>query len=195
MHFFIVSNYRTYKQSKTGRPGAKRPLNYKVLKATYLPVIINYVCRNNGSPEDAEDIFHDAVIIFLRKVDRGNTELHCRPATYLFSIARNLWKKKLRRKSIHNVAIEQISVPILEETAFEYQSQEPVIQKLKRAFLNLPCPCRRLLNFFYFHKKRYDEIIGIMGISSVQVAKNQKLRCMKKLKKIMCGDALDRHKN
>ena len=185
MHFFIVSNYRTNKQSKTGRPGAKRPLNYKVLKATYLPVIINYVCRNNGSPEDAEDIFHDAVIIFLRKVDRGNTELHCRPATYLFSIARNLWKKKLRRKSIHNIAVENIIMPVLEEPVFEYTHQQSMMHRLKKAFSTLPCPCRRLLNFFYFHKKRYDEIITILGISSVQVAKNQKLRCMKKLRHIM----------
>lgn len=186
MHFFILTHQRTYEKKKNRRTEyRKADLNYISLRSTYLPVIVNYVCRNNGSREDAEDIFQDAVIIYLRKVERGNTELRCQPATYLFSIARNLWKKKLRRKSIHSSAIENINIPVIEEPAYEYIGHAPLTQRLKKAFARLPCPCRRLLNYFYFHKKRYNEIIEILGISSVQVAKNQKLRCMKKLKSLI----------
>lgn len=158
---------------------------YPALKTKYLPIITSYVVKNNGSAEDGEDIFHDALIIYLRKSESPYFDLRCSPGTFLFSIARNLWKKRLRRKKTHHEVVDKLEFSTIEEPSGIYQQESVQLLVLKKAFSRLPCPCRRLLNLFYFHQKRYDEIIRVLEISSVQVAKNQKLRCMKKLKKLI----------
>ena len=158
---------------------------YRSLRDRYLPIIRNHVLSNSGSTEDAEDIFQDASIIFLRRMRNPKFQLQCSPGTFLFSIARNLWHKRLRRKLRRQRYIQQEQHTALQEPEFTYEELALEKQQLQAAFRKLSCPCRRLLNFFYFHKMRYDEISEVMGISTPQVAKNQKLRCMQRLRKLL----------
>ena len=157
---------------------------YPTLRSRYLPIIANYVLKNNGTEEDAKDLFHDAMIVFMRKCERQNLELRCSPQTFLFSIAKNLWMKRLRSKKRHFIAIEKHQFNQVAEPELSYSAQlKESNEQLLKAFKRLSCPCRRILNFFYFHHKRYEEIVPVMKISNSQVAKNFKMRCMQKLRK------------
>lgn len=166
-------------------PPGKAKRAYPLMKQRYFPIIRSHILRNSGTREDAEDIFHDSILIFYRRTEREGFQLECSPGTFLYSIARNLWRKRLRRKILREKVIEQIQTQMMEEPLAKYEDLGPYQTRLRAAFRKLPCPCRRLLNYFYFHKKKYEEIAVIMGISTAQVAKNQKLRCMQRLRRSM----------
>ena len=49
----------------------------------------------------------------------------------------------------------------------------------------MPFPCNRLLNLFYFQKKRGEEIAQIMNYSGPDSVKTQKSKCMRKIEAIL----------
>jgi len=156
---------------------------FRHLYQTCFGVIQKSILSNSGKDTDAEDIFQDALIVLYHQIKKGNLTLTSSLQTYLYSICRNLWLKKLRRSSREvelsdglqqYVAIEESHLKTL-----EVDEEKVVIAK----FLNqLDKGCKEVLTYFYFEKIRMAEIAKRMGLSSEQVAKNKKAGCMKKLK-------------
>src|SRR6185436_11226786 len=60
------------------------------------PIVAKYVKQNSGSRQDAEDIFQEAIIVLLNNIRHPGFQLTASLKTYLFSISKNLWLKKLR---------------------------------------------------------------------------------------------------
>ena len=61
--------------------------NYNVVQALIL--------KNNGNIDDAKDIFQEAMIVLYERVQSEAFELNCQIKTYLYSVSRRLWLKKL----------------------------------------------------------------------------------------------------
>ena len=55
------------------------------------------------------------------------------------------------------------------------------ITKVEKMFQQLGEKCRQLLLLYYYEKKKMSEINSIMGFSG-NTSKNEKYRCMKKLR-------------
>ncbi len=53
------------------------------------------ILNNSGYPDDARDIFQEAMIVLYEKVRSGSFELNCQLKTYLYSVCRRLWLKRL----------------------------------------------------------------------------------------------------
>ena len=49
---------------------------------------------NGGRPQDAEDVFQEALIILVGKIRKSDFKLTAKLSTYLFSVCRFLWKDK-----------------------------------------------------------------------------------------------------
>ncbi len=154
-------------------------------KNNYQP-IENYVLKNNGSPEDAKDIFQEVVIAFYHKVNETDFQLSCKLSTFLFSMSRNQWLKKLRSKKIHN---EYISVQKEQELVsenidyeMEYTEQQIKVANLLKASGER---CMKLLHLFYFQRMSMEDIASEFNYSTGQVARNQKVRCLKKIKALL----------
>src|SRR6201995_1362209 len=67
----------------------------KKLYLAYFPMILQLVINNNGNTDDAKDIYQEAIIILYNKVKAGNFELSSKLKTYIYSICRRLWLKRL----------------------------------------------------------------------------------------------------
>ena len=65
--------------------------NYNMIQA----LIIN----NNGSSDDAKDIFQEAMIVLFEKVRSGGFELNCQIKTFVYSVSRRLWLKRLQQQN------------------------------------------------------------------------------------------------
>ena len=65
----------------------------------HFPMILHFVQNNNGSDDEAKDIYQEAVIIFYEKIRDGGLELNCQIKTYLYSVCRRLWLKLLALKN------------------------------------------------------------------------------------------------
>ena len=61
--------------------------------------IQSLIINNNGTADDAKDIFQEAMIVLYEKARSGSFELNCLIKTYLYSVSRRLWLKRLQQSS------------------------------------------------------------------------------------------------
>jgi RNA polymerase sigma factor (sigma-70 family) len=150
------------------------------------------VINNNGSPEDAKDIFQEAMIVLYEKVKSGSFELNCQLKTYVYSVCRRLWLKRLSQlqKIAPEVESSEEVVPVEEELETHEQRNADFLL-MEKAMHNLGEPCRSLLEAYYLQKKSMVEIAGNFGYTNADNAKNQKYKCLMRLKKLF----FDQYKN
>ena len=65
-------------------------------------MVQSLVINNNGSADDAKDIFQEAMIVLYEKARSGTFELSCQIKTYVYSVSRRLWLKRLQQASRYN---------------------------------------------------------------------------------------------
>jgi len=57
----------------------------------YFPMVRYFIVRNNGTEQDAEDIFQEAMIVVFERARKRNLALGCAFKTYLYSVVRHIW--------------------------------------------------------------------------------------------------------
>lgn len=148
-------------------------------------MIANFIEANNGTANDAADIFQDAIIVFYEKIRKGQLELNCSIQTYLYSVCRNLWLNQLRiQKKDRALKEEMESVDIPEENLkiLKLNEREQVLLRLME---KMKADCRKVISYYYFDRLKMKEIAKKMNLANEQVAKNKKSGCMKKLKSLI----------
>ena len=151
--------------------------NYNSIQA----LIIN----NNGSADDAKDIFQEAMIVLYEKVRSGTFELNCQIKTYVYSVCRRLWLKRLQQLSRYSSPVETLEgvVPVDEEIE-EHEKRDAEFEMMDKAVSNLGEPCKSLLEAYYLQKQSMQDIAANFGYTNADNAKNQKYKCLMRLKKI-----------
>lgn len=151
--------------------------NYKTVQT----LIIN----NNGTADDARDIFQEAMIVLYEKVKAGSFELNCLIKTYLYSVCRRLWLKKLQQMQKYSGEVDGIAELVPVEEDLDMQEQRNVeFQTMERSMMSLGEPCKSLLEAYYLQKKSMVEIATGFGYTNAENAKNQKYKCLMRLKKL-----------
>lgn len=151
--------------------------NYNTIQA----LIIN----NNGSADDAKDIFQEAMIVLYEKVRSGTFELNCQIKTYVYSVSRRLWLKRLQQLNRYSAPVENLEslVPVEDEIeAHEQRNLE--FDMMNKAISSLGEPCKSLLEAYYLQKRNMQDIAASFGYTNADNAKNQKYKCLMRLKKI-----------
>jgi RNA polymerase sigma factor (sigma-70 family) len=150
------------------------------------------IINNNGSAEDAKDIFQEAMIVLYEKVKPGSFELHSLLKTYLYSVCRRLWLKRLSQIQKISPEVESVEdmVPVDEDLDLHEQRNADFLL-MEKAMQSLGEPCRSLLEAYYLQKKSMVEIAGNFGYTNADNAKNQKYKCLMRLKKLF----FDKYKN
>ncbi|HQZ73787.1 MAG TPA: sigma-70 family RNA polymerase sigma factor [Chitinophagaceae bacterium] len=143
------------------------------------------IINNNGSADDAKDIFQEAMIVLYEKVRSGTFELNCQIKTYVYSVSKRLWLKKLQQSSRYSPPIEdqETSVPVDDEIA-EHEKRDAEFEMMDKAISSLGEPCKSLLEAYYLQKQNMQVIAANFGYTNADNAKNQKYKCLMRLKKI-----------
>jgi len=150
--------------------------NYNMIQA----LVIN----NNGTAEDAKDIFQEAMIVLYEKVQTGTFELNCQIKTFIYSVGRRIWLKRLmqqNRFSLSDTDEESIAV---DDEVEDHENRNAAFQTMEKSMGGLGEPCKSLLEAFYLQKKNMQEIAENFGYTNAENAKNQKYKCLLRLKKI-----------
>ncbi|HEX6193360.1 MAG TPA: sigma-70 family RNA polymerase sigma factor [Chitinophagaceae bacterium] len=143
------------------------------------------IINNNGSSDEAKDVFQEAMIVLYEKVRSGSFELNCQIKTYLYSVCRRLWLKRLQHLNRYSAPVENIDniVPVEEEIeAHEQRNAE--FEMMHKAISGLGEPCKSLLEAYYLQKRTMQDIASSFGYTNADNAKNQKYKCLVRLKKI-----------
>jgi len=148
-------------------------------------MIQGLVINNNGSAEDAKDIFQEAMIVLYEKVRSGNFELNCQIKTYVYSVCRRLWLKRLQQLNHYSLGVENLEAVIdVEEEIESHEKRNAEFEIMEKAISHLGEPCKSLLEAYYLQKKSMQEIAINFGYTNADNAKTQKYKCLIRLKKI-----------
>ena len=155
------------------------------LYKSHFTMIQHFVINNNGSFDDARDVFQEAMITLYEKVQTDSFVLSCQIKTYIFSICKNLWLKRLQQMGKYSTPLstEEESISV-EADLEELEKKDAAFAIMNRALNSLGEPCKSLLEGYYLNKKGMQELAADFGYTNADNAKNQKYKCLMRLKKL-----------
>lgn len=158
---------------------------YKTFRTEFIHWIIKF-CR--CSREDSQEYYQATIMIVYDNVHAGKlSQLNSSLKTYLFSIGKNLawnsYRQELRKQKAG--AEFYLSNHVQEETSKELAMQESNLELVSKCFNELGDPCHRLLDLYYYQKRSMDEIANELNYKNTDTAKNQKYKCMERLRKMV----------
>ncbi len=160
----------------------------KSLETIYLenfPMIAKMVMQNNGSEDDAKDIFQEAMIVLYEKVQEGGFVLSSRLKTFLYAVCRRLWLKKLQSSALNGPIFEELEETTAAEDALEaHLERDQQFRQMEEAMGKIGEPCKTILEDYYIHRQSMQEIAERFGYTNAENAKNQKYKCLMRLKKL-----------
>ncbi|TDW96516.1 RNA polymerase sigma factor (sigma-70 family) [Dinghuibacter silviterrae] len=157
----------------------------ETLYREYFGMIQAFILNNNGSSEDARDIFQEAMIVLYEKATSGRFELTAQVKTYLYSVCRRLWLKRLQQVQRFGTPVESMPELVqVEEDLEAHERRNEAFMMMEKALGHLGEPCRSLLEAYYLQKKNMQEISEHFGYTNAENAKNQKYKCLTRLKKM-----------
>ena len=158
-----------------------------IYKAHY-SMVQSLVISNSGTSDDARDVFQEAIIVLYEKAKSGSFELHAQLKTYIYAVSRRLWLKKLSLNQRFSGDLANAPETIATEDDIEmYEHRTRDFELMERALQHLGEPCKELLESYYLRKKNMSEIAREFGYTNADNAKNQKYKCLMRLKKIFFG--------
>ena len=149
-------------------------------------MIQSLVLNNNGTEDDAKDIFQEALIVLYEKAKSVGFELNCQVKTYLYSVSKRLWLKRLQKNSRYELqsnGLEETTVYV-EEDIGAHEKRNSEFGMMEHAMANIGEPCKSLLEAYYIHRQNMQEIAKAFGYTNSDNAKNQKYKCLIRLRKL-----------
>lgn len=145
--------------------------------------VVNDICYTGGTKDDGEDIFQEAILILVKKIQNGQFRQDSTLKTYLKGIARNMWasekRTRTRRKSRENIytsGTNEIEGPMLWRNS----------QKEFAALLDsIGETCKSILTKFYLEGLDAASITTSFHFKNIQILRNRKSICIKRLRDIL----------
>ena len=156
------------------------------LYKTYYPMVLQLVLTNNGNEDDAKDIFQESVIVLYNKVKSGNFELNSKLKTFLYSVCRRLWLKRLSQKS-RNVTTDLKDFEEFQAVEHDldyHQEKDAQFKQMEVALIKLGEPCKTIIEDYYIQSRSMQDISEKFGYTNADNAKTQKYKCLQRLKKL-----------
>ena len=148
-------------------------------------MVQSLVINNNGSPDDAADIFQELMIVLFEKAKTGSFELHCQLKTFVFAVSRRLWLKKLNQLQRYTGSSDAVDeIVSIDEDMEVHEKRQEEFTIMEAAMSKIGEPCKSLLDAYYIQKKNMQEIASDFGYTNADNAKTQKYKCLVRLKKL-----------
>lgn len=157
----------------------------EIIYSENFPVVLRMILQHNGSEDDAKDVFQEAIIVLYEKVQKNDFTLSSRLKTFLYSVCRHLWLKKVQRTyGLYSLSPELEEVIPATEELEEHYAKDQEFRIMEGAMGSIGQPCQTILEDYYLHKKSMQEIAEKFGYTNAENAKNQKYKCLMRLKKL-----------
>lgn len=164
----------------------------EVVKSLYesvLPNVRRYICSNSGSPEDAFDLFQDALLVFYKlvatnKFDPEKYKIH----GFILTVSKNLWINQMKKKARSLDWKKRKETDDLDETVLETLITEERKMVLDKVFQSLGDKCVEILTLFFYNRLSLKEIAIKLNYPSEEAVKVKSHRCRKLLSEKVKGD-------
>jgi RNA polymerase sigma factor (sigma-70 family) len=147
----------------------------------YFYQISAFIKKNSGSDEDAQDVYQDAILVIYQKLAKENLIIDSSFNTYLYSVCRLIWLKKLEKRKNEKTffADSENFINIDGEIEDWYELNERY-QLYQEHFKKLSFNCQKILELF-LARIPLKEIARILGLKSEVYVKKRKYNCKERL--------------
>lgn len=151
----------------------------------YREEFVSWSLKNfNCDPDEAVEIYQQSMIVLYENVVNNKLKDLTKSKTYLFGIAKNkfhdMWRKESKMEPLGDIDFSVSPDPMMEE----YNHENDKINLVKSSLNQLGEPCKSILEQYYYHKKNMKEIAEVLQYKNTDTAKNQKYKCLQRLKRI-----------
>jgi len=151
----------------------------------YYNLVLKFIVNNSGSEEHAQDVYQETIIVLFENVQKAEFALNCQLQTYIYSIAKRLWLKQLKKLGRTYLLKEEDENELTDVTTelAEHEQKEEEMERVNKSLIELGEPCASLIRDFYVNKQSMEEIAEKFGYTNADNAKNQKYKCLQRLKR------------
>lgn len=158
----------------------------KTLYTENYPKVEIFVLKNNGTADEAKDVYQEAFIAVWRNLQlerfSGNDSAL---AGYLYRIAKNKWLDHLRSGQYkHKLPLTPQIENGMEADDGLTGDEQQYLQAVRENFGKLGEACRELLRRFYYGREPLKVIATGFGWTEA-TAKNNKYRCLQRLRDLI----------
>ncbi len=149
----------------------------------YADMISAFIMKNNGTYQDAEDIFQETVVAFIEVVRSDKFRGESTIKTFLVSIARNRWMNELNKRERTGYR-EQVFENVRDDKESDISSliaDREIQQQFREVLGRLGEHCKKILMLFYYENLSMKEIVAHVPYENEQVVRNKKYKCLQQL--------------
>lgn len=161
-----------------------------VIKEIYesnLPTLTSWIKKNNGSDDDALDIFQEGIESIIKKIFQDKIPEQINFKAYLFTICKNKWfdhlKDKKRDERVRDEELVRYTNEYQEDHAFDDQDKKANIKlMLDESFELLSSTCQQVLSLLESGLSP-AEVALQMKMSNANTVYRRKFACYESWKK------------
>jgi len=139
------------------------------------PTAAQIIKRLGGTTEEAKDVFHDALLIYLERKATGRLQIQTSVKAYILGITKILW---LHSREKYFLPLPEEVENFVQEEQRESEEEKNIMDYLILAGQK----CLQLLKAFYYEQYSLKEIAGQFGFGGVRSATVQKYKCLQKIR-------------
>jgi len=147
----------------------------------------NYIKLNQGSEQDAEDIFQEVVVSFIEIVRANKFRGESSIKTFLYTLCRYAWLNELKKRNRALLREEKYEESQggengdISHLLVEREAKGLVMAMIDR----LGDVCKRILVAYYYDDYSMKEILPLVEFQNEQVLRNKKYKCLKNLEQML----------
>lgn len=151
------------------------------LYAEHLPAVRRYILRNNGSVDEARDIFQEAMLVLWLQAKEGRFKEGAGqdPGGFLFRVAKNKWLDVVRSAAKRHMRVMHAEHQDLH--AEQDAASDDQLARLRIVYGTLDDKCRQVLDRFYYDRMDLATIALALEVTEESI-RTIKYRCMMKLR-------------
>jgi len=183
----VIRNFPDSEMLANLRTGQRMDETIKAIYRSHFEGLCWYVMNNNGSRQDAEDVFQEVMVNFIELVQKDKFRGEASVKTFLFSLNRYTWLNELKRRGralVREEKYERGQDRVELDTSHFIADREGKAEVLK-VVGKLGETCRKILLLFYYENLSMKEILEATDYETEQVVRNKKYKCLKQLEQMV----------
>ena len=160
---------------------------FRLLYTRYYPMVEWMVLRNQGTKDDAADVFQETLLVLIRNLDSDDWQLTASLKTYLYAVSHKQWMKRLHQKNRYKI--------VQEETLNEWPDELPDCEvdsastySLSGWLQQITKHCQRLIQLLFFENRQ----VADAGYKNAHTAQNQQYKCLEQIRRVANRGAVNR---
>lgn len=164
----------------------------KFIYREHFEILSRYVEQNNGSRQDAEDIFQDVLVSFVGLVQEDKFRGESSVKTFLYAMTRNTWLNELKRRGRseqRELKYEKTKDTVEMDISTAIAGREAK-NEMMGLMEQLGEGCKKILLLFYYDNLSMKEILDKTDYENEQVVRNKKYKCLKQMEQMISANPI-----